>query len=329
MGSMQRHWTADLSTLVGVRYDRVAMNTGDVEGYGSGMMQMADAAAAAAFNTANRHRIDNNWSGSAMVSWAATGSLTMELGYAHKARSPNIYERYSWGRGSMSSRMIGWYGDGNGYVGNIDLKPERADTVSAAMRLTGKQGWSVRISPYFTHVNDYIDAVHLADLSDGFVQLQFANQEARFYGVDAEVLVPLAKGPASETDLQLTASWLHGENLTDHAPLYHQMPFNAKLSLSHRAGKFEADANVTWVDAKTRVDATRDEPTTGAYALVGFSVAYTVAGVRFSVSATNLLDKGYDLPLGGQSLGDYDATGILRPVPGMGRSVNFGLSKSF
>ena len=69
----------------------------------------------------------------------------LELGYAHKTRSPNIYERYSWGRGSMASRMIGWYGDGNGYVGNPDLKPERADTVSAALALGGgSQGWSLR-----------------------------------------------------------------------------------------------------------------------------------------------------------------------------------------
>ena len=31
----------------------------------------------------------------------------------------------------MSSRMIGWYGDGNGYVGNLDLKPEARQHRSA------------------------------------------------------------------------------------------------------------------------------------------------------------------------------------------------------
>ena len=26
--------------------------------------------------------------------------------------------------------MIGWFGDGNGYVGNLNLKPETAHTIS-------------------------------------------------------------------------------------------------------------------------------------------------------------------------------------------------------
>ena len=52
-------------------------------------------------------------------------------------------------------------------------------------------------------------------------------------------------------------------------------------------------------------------------------------GVRLSIEAMNLFDKGHDLQLGGMSLGDRAATGDLRPVPGAGRSVNFGLSTSF
>ena len=27
--------------------------------------------------------------------------------------------------------MVNWFGDGNGYVGNLDLEPEQANTVSA------------------------------------------------------------------------------------------------------------------------------------------------------------------------------------------------------
>ncbi|WP_260927475.1 TonB-dependent receptor plug domain-containing protein [Novosphingobium sp. 9] len=330
---VEKHWSDTLSTLVGLRYDRVEMNTGDVQGYGDGMMQAADAAAAAAFNAADHRKVDHNWSGSAMFSWAASSLLTVELGYAHKTRSPNIYERYTWGQGAMSSQMVGWYGDGNGYYGNLNLKPERADTVSAAVRLagqlSGERDWSVKVSPYYTHVNDYIDARKVADLSNGFAQLQFDNEQAEFYGIDGTASVTLAKGQDSETNLDLTASWVHGENLSDDTPLYHQMPFNAKLALSHRQGALEAGADLTWVTQKTRVDTARNEPETGGYALVGLDVAYTIAGVRFSVSAENLLDKAYYLPLGGISLGDYDATGVLRAVPGMGRSVNFGLSTSF
>ena len=73
----------------------------------------------------------------------------------------------------------------------------------------------------------------------------------------------------------------------------------------------------------------RNEPVTPAYALLGAHAAMTVKGWRVAVDATNLLDKAYALPLGGQSLGDYVATGTLRPVPGRGRSVDVSLSRRF
>jgi iron complex outermembrane receptor protein len=40
----------------------------------------------------------------------------------------------------MASQMIGWFGDGNGYVGDIDLKPEVAHTVSATADWHGNRG---------------------------------------------------------------------------------------------------------------------------------------------------------------------------------------------
>ncbi|HTN15538.1 MAG TPA: TonB-dependent receptor [Sphingomonadaceae bacterium] len=333
----ERHWSDSVRTTAGIRYDRVEMDTGDVQPYGTGMMQMADVMAANAFNAADHKRTDNNWSGSFLLAWQASDMAALELGYAHKARSPNIYERYTWGRGSMASRMIGWYGDGNGYVGNLDLKPERADTVSLALALGGgTQGWSLRIAPYYTHVSDYIDAQFVEVLKDmmgmptPFVQLKFANQEAEFYGVDVSGGVDLWRGEGQDgTRLNASASWLRGDNLTDGGPVYRQMPFNARLSLDHRQGALELGAELEWVAEKTRVDVTRNEPTTGDYALVNLSAAYTVGGVRLSLEAQNLFDKAYALPLGGMSLGDYKETGDLRVVPGRGRSINVGLSTRF
>jgi iron complex outermembrane receptor protein len=54
-------------------------------------------------------RTDNNWSASALLSYAPTSGVAIELGYAHKARSPNIYERYTWGRrhhGEPDDRLV-------------------------------------------------------------------------------------------------------------------------------------------------------------------------------------------------------------------------------
>lgn len=337
-GEWERHWSDRLSSILGVRFDSVTMDTGDVQPYGTGMMQMADVQAAAAFNAADRHRSDGNWSGSALLVYDLSRDAALELGYAHKVRSPNIYERYSWGRGSMASRMIGWYGDGNGYVGNLDLKPERADTFSVALALGGEaQGWNLRIAPYYTRVDDYIDAVpagvaftDMMGQPSGFVQLQFANQDAEFYGVDLSGAVQIAKGSGNDgTQLTASLSWIEANNLSDGGAVYRQMPLDVKAGVAHRSGALELSADVEWVAEKGRVDATRGEPVTDAYALANIGVAYTLSGVRVSFDVTNLFDKGYALPLGGMSLGDYKATGVLQTVPGRGRSFNVGLSTKF
>ena len=331
-------WDGGRSIVAGIRNDQVWMNTGTVAPYGTGMMQMADVMAAAAFNAAARARHDDNWGGSLIVRQPLSAMAAIEVGYARKVRSPNIYERYSWGRGGMASRMIGWFGDGNGYVGNLSLRPERADTLSAALSLHGggEKGWQVRIAPYYTHVADYIDVVKLADFTDmmgrptAFDQLQFVNQTAAFYGLDLSGAAPLWSSDAAGTArVTARASWLHGQNLVDHAPLYHQMPFNAVVGLDHRIGRLETRVDLTWVAEKDRVDPTRNEPRTAGYALLDLQIAYRIDKVRFTLGADNLFDAAYYAPLGGMSLGDLRATGVLRPVPGRGRSVNAGVTVGF
>ena len=334
----EANWTGDLTTTIGIRNDQVWMNTGDVQPYGNSMMQMADIQAAAAFNAADHSAHDSNWSGSALAHYQAAKGIALDLGYAHKVRSPNIYERYTWGRGAMASTMIGWFGDGNGYVGNLNLKPERADTVSGAVTFSGAGDtpWTLRIAPYLTHVADYIDVVKLGDLTDmmgmpnGFVQLQFANREARLYGVDVSGDATLwTDADGGSARIGVTASWLHGQNLTDDDPLYHQMPFNAGLHFDYAAPRWDAHAELQAVTDKDRVDPTRNEPRTQAYALVNLGAGYTLKGVRLGVDISNLFDTAYAPLLGGQSLGDFVATGVLRPVPGRGRSFNLSLGTKF
>ena len=334
----ERTSESGLTLIAGIRNDQVWMNTGDVAPYGTGMMQMADMMAAAAFNAADRKRHDSNWGGSLIARYTIAPGVEIEGGYARKVRSPNVYERYSWGRGGMASRMIGWFGDGNGYVGNIALNPEKADTLSLALSLGDgrKDGWSIRIAPYYTHVDDYIDAVKLADFTDmmgmpsPFDQLRFVNQKAEIYGLDLSGSAPLwSSEGAGSARITARASWLHGQNLTDHAPLYHQMPFNAAIGVEHSIGGLETRVDLNIVAEKNRVDPTRNEPRTGGYALLDIQFAYRIGPVRLTLSAENLFDKGYFAPLGGMSLGDLDATGVLRPVPGRGRSINTGVSVSF
>ena len=110
-------WNAAWTTLFGVRNDTVWTNAGPVSGYSS--MYAADADA---FNAANRARTDPDLDATAQARWTPNAAWIVEFGYARKTRAPSLYERYAWSTNWMTSGMIGWFGDGNYYVGNLALQ---------------------------------------------------------------------------------------------------------------------------------------------------------------------------------------------------------------
>jgi hypothetical protein len=62
------------------------------------------------------------------------------------------------------------------------------------------------------------------------VQLQFANQRAEFFGVDVSGHATLRKGADRDvTTLTASLAYVHGQNLSDGGPLYHQMPLDIKV----------------------------------------------------------------------------------------------------
>ena len=179
---LDSQWTS----LLGIRTDRIKTDTGTVQSYGCGMMCGADDIAAAAFNAANRAHTDNNIDLTALARYEANQSSTYEFGYSRKTRSPNLYERYSWGVDDMAMAMIGWFGDANGYVGNLNLKPEIANTLSATARWndSARKDWEFAVTPYYTFVKDYIGVNKIGTSMMGTANLQFVNHDAKIYGLD-------------------------------------------------------------------------------------------------------------------------------------------------
>lgn len=335
---LDSRWTDQVSSVIGVRQDAVSMNTGRVQPYSTGMMSMKDALAAQAFNAADRGRDDSNWGASALLRYRPHAGLVFEVGYARKAQSPNLYQLYAWGRGAMSSQMIGWYGDGNGYVGNLALKAQKADTFSGAVQVSGggEGGRWLKVEPFYTRVTDFIDARKIADLTNmagkpnGFTQLQFANVGVELRGVDVSAATPLWSSPSwGKARLEAGLSALHGENRATGAPLYRQMPLNGRVALHHAQGAWVNTVEVELVADKDRVDSARNERRTAAYQLLNARTAYSWKTLTLSLAVENLTNRGYDLPLGGVSLGDYGVTGALRQAPGRGRSVDVGLTAKF
>ena len=96
----------------------------------------------------------------ALARYTPSANASYEFGFAHKTRSPNLYERYTWSTGGMAMFMVNMAGDGNGYVGNLDLQPEVAHTLSASFDWhdARQEQWGLRVTPYYTYVDDYINA---------------------------------------------------------------------------------------------------------------------------------------------------------------------------
>jgi len=329
-------------TELGLRYEYVVSDTGDVQPYNS-MPGMAginmDALAAAHFNSRDRRRSYDNVDVTAVAHYKINSQSLLELGYARKTRSPNLYESYSWGRGTMAMTMVGWFGDANGYVGDIDLDPEIAHTLSATLRwqdaLNGRQ---MSVSSYYTQVDDYIDAQKIGTFNPRMAMqvtrplLQFINIDAYIYGMEIQGQMSLLNIQGQELHLNSRLAYTRGERDDNTGNLYHIMPLNLNVALEHSYKNWTNSLQVEWVDHKKNVDPLRLEALTAGYALVDLEVSYRWEKLALSLGLSNLFDRQYDLPLGGVNYAGWLAggqTGEFGALPGEGRSVDFGIKYDF
>ena len=232
------------STRVGLRDDVVWMDTADVQPYS--MMDTTDEMDAMAFNAVGHAKSDNDVDLTALLRYELDANSAYELGYARKMRAPTLYERYAWATGSMAAQMVNWFGDGNTYVGNLDLKPETADTLSATASWRGNPEfpWEVRLTPYYTHIDNYIGVDKIGAFAP-FVLLQFENHTAHVYGADFSASMRLWTWPGmGEFDGRFAASWVQGRDTTVDTNLYHLMPLNADIGIDYVAGPWSAGLEV-------------------------------------------------------------------------------------
>lgn len=336
-GELETRHSASLTSLFGARWESVRMDTGNVQPYSTDMMNAADAVAAMAFNASDRHRHDGNLDLTALARLVPDSSASYEFALARKTRSPNLYERYSWGRGTMSMTMTNWFGDGNGYVGDINLKPETAYTLGFTGDWHAPDGsWFVKLNPYFSKVHDYIDVDALGRFNPYMIMsaqgalLRFANHDAKLYGVNLSWSVPVARGGFGIVKFTGKADYTRGER-SDGGDLYHMMPLNAQIGLEHSTGQWTSRLETQLVARKNHVDLRRVEPVTAGYALLNLRTTVQLQKkVRLSAGISNLLDRNYADPLGGVYLSGLQAyRGALHPLPGYGRSYELGLNVEF
>ncbi len=333
---INEHWL----TSLGLRYEHVMSDAGDVQGYSDNnatgpvthnMQRDSDA-----FNASDRDISDDNIDLTALAQYHHNDSLEIAMGLARKVRSPNLYERYTWSTFAMATVMNNLYGDGNGYIGNVNLDPEKAYTASVTFDVhAANRDWEIQATPYYTHVEDYIDAAKGAVfVANQFNILNFVNQSARITGVDLAGRMNLGSNAYGYWDLLAKLSYTDGENRDTGDNLYNIMPLNGKLTLKQQHKGWNNSLEWVMVSQKDDVNEVRNEIETAGYSLFNLRLSHGWQEVQVDMGIENILDHFYNLPTGGTYTGQGSTMQINGipwgiAVPGMGRSFYAGLKFSF
>jgi len=329
----------------GLRGDMIGTDAADVQGYDNGLAG-AWGNDAAAFNATDRARDDYNWDATGLLDYSPGSRWSYQAGYARKSHSPNLYQRYPWSTNAMAALMNNFVGDGNGYVGNVSLKPEIANTVSITGNWhdSANERWNLKVTGYYTYVQDYIDARRCdfgqcsaanATTRAGFVLLQYVNQSAQLYGGDLSGHLVFFKGKHnSSLEADGTLAYVRGKNLTTGDNLYNIMPMNGRLVASYHLGVWSVSPELLAVGGKDQVSDVRNEIETEAYWLFNLRSSLAWKYVRVDLAIENIVNRLYANPLGGAYLGQGSSMttngipwGVV--VPGRGRSFNLALRLSY
>ncbi|MEM5509449.1 TonB-dependent receptor [Pseudoalteromonas sp. AS71] len=348
---------------VGVRIESINTQVGEVQSYNDGMsmtdmddmsdmgsmesmgsMTMSDTStdntiAAQNFNAGDRDKTDTIVDANVLINYQITNYDELQFGLARKNRAPNLYERYSWGVSTMATTMIGWYGDGNGYIGNPDLDVETAYTISATYIKSAKDDrWRLSTNVWYTDVNDYIDADIVRSFNSYGLDntarniLQFTNVDAILYGAKIDLTANIYESKQlGNWQLHANVTNTRGKRDDTNQPLYQIKPLQTQLGISQQIGRFENALSWQWVDTKSRVDNNRFENQTDSYSLVNLSSKATWDALTLSAEVSNVFDEYYQLPLGGVSIAalKQDSSNGFEQLAGQGRSFNLSVSYAF
>lgn len=236
------------------------------------------------------------FSGSVGTLWKFIDGYGLGLTGTRGQRAPTTEELYIHGahRGTATFQ-----------TGNNDLTKETSSNIDLALRKTaGAVKWKVNL--FHNQFNNYV-FVHSADINaDGiadrvnangilnpngeFLVQNFAQTDARFYGVEAETIFTLKP---DTLELRLFTDYVRGK-LDNGGNVPRTTPPRFGLELNHKVGPWTANLSATRVMHQNRV--AELETTTPGYTLVNVDMSYRITktksnGIRIFLQGKNLLNE--------------------------------------
>jgi iron complex outermembrane receptor protein len=313
---------------LGFRYTRVNMDSGSVDSTPSQAlappMRLRDA-----FNGANREQDDNHFDFVAKLDYEPVDGLRFDLAGGRKTRSAYYIERYAW----LPIEVTAGLGDGNNYVGTIDLDPEVSWEIEAGVAWQWE--W-LYVAPraYYRKVNDYIqgtpstnpDVIIVSTLNGDPTPLQYTNVEAELYGIDAEFAVDLP------WDLVLdgTISYVRGKRRDIRDDLFRITPLAGRTTLTYRRDTWSVSIEGVYAGDQDHVSKANGETRSSGFAILNLFGSWDFAdGWRLSGGIDNVTDNLYRAHLSGINRVMGSATDVGQRLPGLGINVYGRVSYTF
>lgn len=303
----------DLSLELGARYTHTWLNAGDVSG--------GNPIDRARFNAAERTKNYDDVDLAAVLRYAVSSQLDIELGLGRKNRAPTYQELYLW----TNSSAVGGLADGNTYISDLGLNLETAYQFElGADWHTEKAYVAPRI--YYHYVDDYIQGDRTAAaIAKGANILEFTNIEAQLFGIDLEA------GYAFDDNWRFDAGLNYVRGMRINSPigdddLYRIAPLNGRTQLTYeKSGWMGAIEGVYYAD-QGDVAGYNNELKTKGYMLLNLRGKYEpLHGLVVGLGIENVLDSKHFNHLGGYQLHNRNNGRVAMP----GRNIYATLSYSW
>ena len=318
-------WTGELVSEVGMelgfRYARLTTDSGTVDTSipAAPAMQLRDD-----FNSSLRKRSDNHYDFVIKLDYEAGDRVRIDLAGGRKTRSPYYIERYAW----LPIEVTAGLGDGNNYVGTIDLRPEVSWEFEAGV--AWHDDW-LYLAPrgFYRRVDDYIQGIPSRNGTVTMIDpdaLQYTNVQAELYGVDAEFAVTLPWDLVFDG----TISYVRGKRVDFPDNLFRITPLMGRTTLSYQRDSWSISIEGIYAGDQNKVSFTNRETTSKGYAIMNIFGSWDFAeGWRLSGGVDNVTDALYRRHLSGINRVAGSATAVGVRLPGLGVNVYGRLAYDF
>ena len=320
---------------LGVRLKRAEADAGDI---GSSMALMPNTMGTLVselrdnFNNANHKVSDNNVDIALNTQTTLSPNVSFSAGVGLKSRAPSYQERYLW----TPMESTGGLADGHTYIGDINLKSEKAYQVDLGLTY---QDDKLMLAPhiFYQSIDDYIQgtpmgmadmsAKMLANMMSGDTNpLKFSNVDAELYGIDLNGYYHIIE----QIELSTIISYVQGERRDIDDNLYRIAPLNGQINVSYSGDDWMLKTSLVMSAKQNDVSTTNGEQKTSGYGIVNIDAQYFVnndLALRFGVD--NLLDKNYQNHLGGYNRVKGTDIALMSRLPSEGVSAWAELTYSF